>query len=944
MIPAALTALVESESETLLGSMLTAGQRAFVDPHGQTHLEPIWWLATDKRCWLGAEHAGTYWASAVGEPQDAQIDKGWTWDAIRVGEHSAPLRRGTRSAAVKLLSKWRKGAGGEPWTMPETPRETSRASAAKGAEGVETWIVKGVPAHAHERWLFGARTTSSQPFNKPNGTLAEGPIWIAISDRQVVLTADDPDGLPWFQLVDKPLYHEGRAARDRLVADGRELGGTVLVDASAMRATTLSKARSPSERWEEAARLAAGAGHVKAGIRLLKEGWSLGHADRGWAELARLLLGVGRADLSVASAAKALEADDSLDFEPRIEQWRKYTPSLAKALKRDGVGEAWLRGQLREQIEGLVPPTPPPGSPWPPADPSEVWAAALTGVDRAAEAVGVWVDLERSPRQLQGLAAALEQAGLPRAAGVWREAASEHRLAKHESAAASALDRAIALNGDDASTHWLRAAWAWADGEPEISRQHWADALKADPDGKKCDPAMLDALGLQTLGEHAGSLEHWTAAAGAWRAAIARDPDDEQGWARAAEILEKELDRPQEAIEVLQAHVRHFDEGAISEPARPRWQTHVELARVLASTGSQTQAVKALHDAIRGDFLTSAAFAAVLSCPGVTYPEEIGGWWQHLHRLHAGEEVDEGTPLGRASDFSDEELDALHLGGSGWLQRIRNSLDAPHPPEHVVLTRGLQRLDGDFDETREVVDEISEALGTPSLTSYVFRGNGAWGCSGWPTNPPVLLVGAQHMRDGDRHLSPSGLAFLVGVELAHLRCQHPVLSFDSDIIGTSKSAYGVFGKYAGAAESVVDLVTLVPGVDQVAKLQKIIIISRRVFTTRSVIDKASSLAAPVLGWMGQNADEETGSIGREGLEGAALQLRLQADRVALLVTGDARAAVDAILRSSTRSLSVADRVQKEGLSIVLGDPDAGLSPDEALRITSLLEFAAGRVP
>ncbi len=942
MIPAALEALLESEGETLIGSMLTGGQHAFVDEAGEVHLEAMWWLATEERSWLTAAHDDEYWAVAVGEPQDASVDKGWTWDAIRVGEHSAPLRRGTRGAAVKLLQRWREGAGGESWCMPEIPLDRSRATMARGAEGVDAWLAKGVPADDEERWLYAFQTTSRQPFNDKVGSYTESALWIAISDRQVVLTADAPEGPPWFQVVDEPLQHEARAGRDRLVAGMRELGGAMLVDAASTRAATLSRARTPAERWAEAARLSAGAGQVKAGIRLLKEAWSLDNADRSWPELARLLLGVGRADLAVAAAASALDCDETLDVEARIKQWRTYTAALTKALKRDGVGEAWLRGQLKEQIEGLSIPSPTAGSPWPPADPAEVWAAALTSVDRAPEAVSVWVDLKRSPRQLQGLAAALEQAALPQALSVWSEAATAHRDSGDESAANAALDRAIALDDGKSSTHWLRASWGWQDGEPQVARQHWTHALQADRDGKQCDPAALDALGLQALAEHAESLEHWTAAAGAWRAALARDPDDEHGWIRAAEILENELDRPEEAIEVLRAHVRHRDDGSINDPERHRWQTLVELGRVLASRGSQSEALEALHDAIRGDFLTPAAFEAALACPAIELPEEIAGWWRHLHRLHAGESVDDGTPLPPISSFTDIELDALHLGGSGWLERVRHTLDAPTPPEPGALTRGLQRLDDDFADTRPVVDSVSEALGTSALTSYVFRGDGAWGCSGWPTDPPVLLVGAQHLRDGPRKLPAAGLGFLVGVEVAHLRCGHPVLSFDADIIGTSKSAYGVFGKYAGAAENVVDLVTLVPGVDQIAKLQKVIIISRKIFTTRSVIDKATSLAAPVIGWMGSADEEEVASIGREGLHGAALQLRLQADRVALLVTGDARAAVDAILRSSTRSLTTADQANKQGLASVFEDPEAGLSPDEALRITSLLEFAAGR--
>ncbi|MBW1881133.1 MAG: hypothetical protein JRJ84_22495, partial [Deltaproteobacteria bacterium] len=143
-------------------------------------------------------------------------------------------------------------------------------------------------------------------------------------------------------------------------------------------------------------------------------------------------------------------------------------------------------------------------------------------------------------------------------------------------------------------------------------------------------------------------------------------------------------------------------------------------------------------------------------------------------------------------------------------------------------------------------------------------------------------------------------------------------------------------------------VTLLPGIDQVAKLQSVIKLSRKLFKARGAVDKVSGVGGWVGGWFRKKGDDEAPSLAREGLRGAALQFRLQADRVALLVTGNARAAVDAILRSSSHALPLVDRVWEEGLAAVLAaqpeDSEHTLAPDEALRITMLLEFAAERRP
>ena len=943
MIPDALLQLATSDGEVLQGSLLTSGRHAFVDPHGQTHLAPIWCLMTDRRAWLGAAHASQTWAIAVGRPEDAEVQRGWTWDAVRVGTHSAPLRRGTRAAAEKLIETWRPDAEGETWSTPIPPEETERTTAAKGATGLPEWWVAKVPGSPDERWLFACETCSTQPFNNPDGTIAYAPIWVGVSDRRAVLAAQHPEHAPWSSLIREALHHEPRTTRDRLVADGRELEGAVLADPKMARVTALTHAPAGSPRWAEAIHQSILADQIKDAIRLIDQAFGADLADRSWTHIAQLLHAVERTDLAVASAARALHADPSVDTADPIRSWTAALSKLRKALRREKVDEAWLRGQLKERLEALTVAEPPPGAPWPPRHPSEVWAAALDQVDRAPEAVAVWVDMDRSPRQLQGLAAALERAALPKAASLWAEAALAHREAGDDEDASRALERAIALDGAELAPYWTRATWAWQDGDPETARSHWERALDLDPTGNSRNHRALDALGLHALAEHAGELGHWTAAASAWRSALAREPDDEHGWTTVASILERELEKPEDAIEIMRAHARHVDDDVITDPQRPRWSIHVDLARVLASTGDMSAALTALREALRGDFLTPAAFEAALACPALEAPEAATAWWRHLHRLHAGEGHADGNPLEPQQHFTDEALDALHLGGSGWLHRVRQSLDAPTPPSSTTLSRGLQTLAEDHPEAHALVERVSEALELTPPATYLFRGEGAWGVSGWPTEPPVLLVGAQHLRDGPRKLSEASLCFLIAVELAHLRCEHPVLSFDADIIGTSKSAYGVFGRYAGAAESVVDLVTLVPGVDQIAKLQKIIVISRRVFMTRSVIDKASSLAAPVLGWMG-GEEESASSIGREGLAGAALQLRLQADRVALLVCGDARAGVDAILRSSSQSLELADRVQREGLHAILTDPETSLSPDEAIRLTSLLEFAAERTP
>ncbi len=384
------------------------------------------------------------------------------------------------------------------------------------------------------------------------------------------------------------------------------------------------------------------------------------------------------------------------------------------------------------------------------------------------------------------------------------------------------------------------------------------------------------------------------------------------------------------------------DNGALRDPDRSRWTISASLATELLAADQPDAALDALKDAVAVDCLHPEAWRAALDVDDAPLPEPLRGWWRHVAAVLAG---DTPVPPERApTTLSREALDALHPGGAGWLDSLRHAVDTTAPPERATLVRGLDRVEA----TRaawvaDCVSAIAERLGMEPPPTYLFRGDDAYGASGWPTEPPVLLVGALHFVEGDRAVDRQALAFPIAVEMAHLACGHPVLAFGHGLVGTGRSVYQVFGRFAGTAEVVVDVLTLVPGVDQLTKLQTVVGLARKVFTTKGTLDKASGLAGPVLKRLGLVTDGEGGHAGREALAGAALQFRMQADRAALLATGDLEAAVRGVLWTSTRSSGLAERVREEGLaSLLAGDTDGddALSAADALRLSALVAFAA----
>jgi hypothetical protein len=455
---------------------------------------------------------------------------------------------------------------------------------------------------------------------------------------------------------------------------------------------------------------------------------------------------------------------------------------------------------------------------------------------------------------------------------------------------------------------------------------HWEAALDEGLPPDDHPPLPVDAeRALARLADD----EHPAHAAAAWARVIALDPDDPTGWAEAV----ARAPSPEIAAERQQAWCVHAD--TMETPPEPRFPRWIEAADLQAEAGRNDLALDDLKNALEQDFLRGDAYRSAIEVADRHQLSAPTAWWHHVAAVLQGAAA-EGEPLPPDGALNARELDALHPAGTGWLGRIRNQLDEAEPPPHSQLTRGLERLDRDaHGDLAAQIDRIVAALGLPAPEVFVFRGDGAHGCSGWPLDPPVVLLGNDHLVEGPRHLPPAGLAFLVAVELVHLAAGHPVLAFDANFVGTSRSLYRAFGSYASTAETVVDVVTLIPGVDQIAKLQTLFSLSRKVFATRSAVDKVGSVADPVLRRLGlaRRTDDEPPDTGlsRVGLAGAALQFRLQADRAALLLTGDLRAAVDAILASApdpalrTLHTRLAERLE---------------AFDEPLRLSALLQFAA----
>lgn len=933
-LPAELAAAVRrAVPDAPVAAVRTAGLRPFGILGGPTCQRPIWCVITDHHALLAAADGDDGWVVGTGADDALHLERGWVADTLTVGRHSTPLRAGRRRSTRAVTRAWaeasRGGAPVEP--PPEPPSALERGAAAVTVELPEGWVAE-VPAPAGSRWLAARETATTWGFADSHGSIHTAPVWVGVADTAVVLAALQ-GGQVASRTLTVALRREVRAGRVLLVGEGVELLMPLLSPGTAAELVELASA-SASERHAIVARAHLRSGDVRAATAVWKEALRFGRGAASLVDVARLAWSSGAA----AFAEDALRAASREGELPpiRLEPWLDSVDDLPRAVR----GDAGIAGALRTALEGGLPHVPPalPADLPPPATARELLAAALVAEARHSEALAVLARAEPDARAAMGVAAVHEAAGQPgNAAAAYAQAATRHREAGEVAASREALGRSISL-APRAAWHWRAATWCWLDHKRSSARDHWLQALETDPDGASLADNGLDSDGWRQLAALAEGLGAWRVAARAWGVVGEAAPLDPTPAHALARILADELNDREEAAKVLDALAAGM-EGS-DDPDSPRRAAEAWLEAAALVDGDE--AVARLRHAVEANFLHVATWRTVLDHRAEALSPALLSWWTHLDAVLHG-----GAARRRAAALKPVEGPArASLGAEGsWWSGALASLEAPELPNRAMLIRGLDPLRDTLPEAWDLTVALCEVLEVRPPDAFAFRGGGAWGACAWPTNPPVLLVGADHAPGGDRALDRGALRALLAVEVAHLALGHPPLRSGSGLMSTGQSLYGIFGSYAGTAESLVDLITLLPGVDQLTKLQKVVHLSRKVFTARSVVDKAGGLAGGAVEWFrGNPPPTRVETVGREGLDGVSLRHRLHADRVALSATGDLGAAVDAMIAASSTAGDQRDRVVERGLADLLGDPASGLADEELVRLTSLVTWAVSHAP
>ncbi len=310
----------------------------------------------------------------------------------------------------------------------------------------------------------------------------------------------------------------------------------------------------------------------------------------------------------------------------------------------------------------------------------------------------------------------------------------------------------------------------------------------------------------------------------------------------------------------------------------------------------------------------------------------------------APNEKEGGAPEGKASRLTSDDIEnklrhpASREGAA--MRKIQNYLAAKNVPDHDALKSYAKRITAD--NRPDLASALTDGpllLDMKTVEAYISFGDLNIGVRGHDGNPPFILVGAEHLEAGSPfHMNLPELTFLIGGELAHIKFKHERITsrevwegvFDKafsivelvPVLGGWLGKLGAFGKFAGKASD----------------------IAKKAGDIQGYIGQARDLASsardlhrrPARGALSRSLDSD-----KRDLISAFRVMQLTADRAALVLCGDLKAAVRAIFKSTpvlNVELSAAERMGLDEFLSRVNDEGELMFQDLAIRVAALFSF------
>jgi hypothetical protein len=301
----------------------------------------------------------------------------------------------------------------------------------------------------------------------------------------------------------------------------------------------------------------------------------------------------------------------------------------------------------------------------------------------------------------------------------------------------------------------------------------------------------------------------------------------------------------------------------------------------------------------------------------------------------AGLRVQSAAPMPISNALTQEQIDEtlshpLARGQGSLVAGVQKLIAHSPAPDHGALSDYCEALDTEQQPAaRRALDAARLAFSLPTLHAYVSRGKKSIGLRGYDAPAPYLLLGKDHLDQGSPFcMTEAELFFAMGAEALHLKLGQARL--------TSHEIWaGAFAHTKGGVELVLTLLPLAQGIPLGPSVTRFL---------EKIPEPAlrKGLEALVRFERGRRQLPSGGAPSalshvNENLLDAHRLMQMSADRAGLLLCGDLRASLRALLLVRPDTRAVLDAMLARDIVSVLLDESEG---DPAMRADLTVRFAA----
>lgn len=238
-----------------------------------------------------------------------------------------------------------------------------------------------------------------------------------------------------------------------------------------------------------------------------------------------------------------------------------------------------------------------------------------------------------------------------------------------------------------------------------------------------------------------------------------------------------------------------------------------------------------------------------------------------------------------------------------------------------------------------LIENVRKVFSIPNAEYYISKGDRNKNIIGYEGTPPFLIFGHDHIDDNSKQkLNYKELEFAVAVEFAHIYYKHSKITSQDVWRGVTEKGYFVIDTLLSAIPAAGLIAKSVQNVPRLSKLALILRTTDKVLKgSRNIYDTSVKLADFYQDKFKTSSKEEK----EHKLLAASQLMQFTADRAAICISGNLKAAVRTIFLTGKHHFEIFEEVRNTSLEKILlkTNSDGTFKHQElALRLANLFSF------